>query len=179
MTCLLTCSLNVLGSLIRCSTNSMSYLFFSHPPLLPSSYAPQDNSNYHTLVNLVPSAHFASALSSLACSTRAVSGIMPTWVHWTDGRPCWISWGWVRLVKFHSLITVIHLSLRRPHRIYTITHAASSARSSHHHSFSCCHDYRVRSYIRARGDQCGHSGHPRPYTFSRSPVHRPAHSSSA
>jgi hypothetical protein len=104
MTCLLTCSLNVLGSLIRCSTNSMSYLFFSHPPLLPSSYAPQDNSNYHTLVNLVPSAHFASALSSLACSTRAVSGIMPTWVHWTDGRPCWISWGWVRLVKFHSLI---------------------------------------------------------------------------
>jgi hypothetical protein len=100
MTRLLTCSLIVLGSLIRCSTNSMFYPFYSHPPSLPSSYAPQDNSNYHTLVNLVPSAHCASALSSSACSTRAVSGTTPTWVQWTDGQLCWISLGWVRLVEY-------------------------------------------------------------------------------
>jgi hypothetical protein len=126
MDCLLTCSLIVLGSLIRCCTNSMSYPFYSHPLLLPSSYAPQDNSNYPTLVNLVPSAHSASALSSLACSTPAVSGIMHTWAHWTDGQPCWISLGWVRLVKFYSR------TLIKPF-------VSSSPQDSHHHarSFFC------------------------------------------
>jgi hypothetical protein len=112
----------VLGSLIRCSTNSMFYPFYSRPPSLPSSYAPQGNSNYHTLVNLVPSAHCASALSSFACSTRAVSGTMPTRVHWTDGRPCWISLGWVCRVKYISRTLVNSLA------------SPSSPQDSHHHA---------------------------------------------
>jgi hypothetical protein len=143
MTRLQTCSLIVLGSSIRCSTNSMSYPSYSHPPSSPSSFAPQGNSNYHTLANSVPSAHCASALSLLACSMRAVSGTMPIWVLQMGGQPCWISLGWVRLVMFYSRTLIYSLSPRQSHRIHTITHATSSARSSRHHSFSRCYDYCV------------------------------------
>ena len=122
MTRLQTCSLIVLGSLIRCSTNSMSYPSYSHPPLSPSSFAPQGNSNYHTLANSVPSAHCASVLSLLACSMRAVSGTMPTWVLQMGGRPCWILLGWVRLVMFYSS------TLINPHVSSTIP------QDSHHHA---------------------------------------------
>lgn len=166
-----TCSLIVLGSLIPSSTNSMSYPSYSHPPSSPSSFAPRGNSNYHTLANSVPSARCASALSLLACSMRAVSGIMPIWVLQMGGRPCWILLGWVRLVMFYSR-SLINLSRRQSHRIHTITHATSSARSSHHHSFSCCYDNCVRSHLCARGDQCGHPGHARLNTFKRSRVYR-------
>src|SRR5258707_3317957 len=106
MTCLQTCSLIVLGSLTRCSTNFMSYPFYSRPLSLPSLFAPQGNSNYHTLVNSVPSSRCASVLPSLACSMRAVSGTMPIWVLQTGGRPCWILLGWVRLVTFYSRILI-------------------------------------------------------------------------
>lgn len=143
MTRLQTCSLIVL-SLIRCSTNSMHYPSYSHPPSSASSFAPQGNSNYHTLVNSVPSAHCASALSLLACSMRAVSGTMPIWVLQMGGRPCWILLGWVRHVMFYSrtLIDSPVLSLRL-YRIHTITNTTSSTRPSHHHSFSCCYNYCV------------------------------------
>src|SRR6266849_3701200 len=110
MTRLQTCSLIVLGSLIRCSTNSMSYPSYSHPPSSPSSFAPQGNSNYPTLVNSVPSAHCASALSLLACSMRAASGTMPMWVLQMGERLCWILLGWVRLVMFYSRTLINHLS---------------------------------------------------------------------
>jgi hypothetical protein len=140
MTCLHTCSLIVLGSLIRCSTNSMSCPSYSHPPSSASSFAPPGNSNYHTLVNSVPSVHCASALSLLACSMRAVSGTMPTWVLQMDGRPCWILLGWVRHVMFYRTLIDSPVLSPTSHRIHTITHTTSSARSSHHHSFSCCYD---------------------------------------
>ena len=177
MTRLQTCSLIVLGSLIRCSTNSMSYPSYSHPPSSPSSFAPQVNSNYRTLVNSAPSAHCVSALYLLACSMRAVSGTMPMWVLQMAGRLCWISLGWVRLVMFIiALINSPVLFPQQSRRIHTITHATSSARSSHYRSFSRCYDYCVRSYLCARGDKCGHPGHTRPNTFKRSHVYRPTHS---
>ncbi len=118
---------HLLGSSIRCSTNSMSYLFYSHHPSSLSSFAPQGNSNYHTLVNSVPSAHSASVLSLLACSTRAASGTMPIWVLQMGGRPCWTLFGWVRLVMFYSR-TLMNSSI-----------SSSIPQDSHHHirNFFC------------------------------------------
>ena len=126
MTRLQTCSLIVLGSLIRCSTNSMSYPSYSHPPSSPSSFAPQGNSHYPTLVNSVPSAHCASALSLLACSMRA-AGTMPMGA--SDGRTA--------VLDFVGMGTSRYVLFSHRHKI-TCPDSLTDPQDSHNaHNFFC------------------------------------------
>ena len=153
-----------LGSLIRCSTNSTSYPFCSRPPSSPSACVQRDNSSYPTRANSVPSAHCASALPSSPCSTRTASGTTLTWARRRGGRPCWILSVWVRLSFVVICATAVKFTRRRCYRIHTIAHAASPARSPHHNTFGRRHDARLRSHLRACGDESGHPRHTRPNT---------------
>src|SRR5712691_1427895 len=92
-----------------------------HPPSSSSSFVLQGNSNYHTLVNSVPSTHCSPTLSLLACSMRTASGTMPMWVLQMCRQPCWILLAWVCLIMFYSrtLVNSPVLSLQQTHRIDT------------------------------------------------------------
>jgi hypothetical protein len=154
----------MLGSLTRCSINSMSCPFYLHPPSLPSSSALRDNSNYLTPAS-VPSVHHSSALFSSPCSMRAAFGTTPTSVRQVDARLCWISLGWVRHFLHSRSPVDLAAVLRHRYRIHTLAHATSPARSSHHHAFRRRHDHCVRGYVRAGGDEGGPPCYARSNTF--------------